>query len=189
MFICIGFLYLNLYFKMFALVLVPTIFILDLLDGYLAMKYKQMSDFGALYDIAVDRLIELAFLFSLADLGMLPIWIPFLILTRGLIVDCIRSYGVSRGFVGWGERSLIKSKYFSIIVNSLFFRALDGMKGFAFASFVVVMIFKEIIATYGYVEISFALNWAQALAWMFMVVFIISNLARAVPYLFELKKM
>ena len=72
-------------------------FILDGLDGYVARKRHEESLFGAIFDIAVDRVVENVLWLVLADLDLVPIWVPIVFLTRGFMVDAVRSHGVSRG--------------------------------------------------------------------------------------------
>ena len=58
----------------------------DWLDGYLARKLNQVSDLGKFLDPLVDKLLVLAPLLSLIDLGQIPAWGVFLILGRELAI-------------------------------------------------------------------------------------------------------
>ena len=51
------------------------VFISDGLDGWVARRRGEESLFGALFDIAVDRIVELTLWIVLADLDVIPIWI------------------------------------------------------------------------------------------------------------------
>ncbi len=56
----------------------------DWLDGYVARKYSQITDLGKFLDPLVDKLLVLAPLLALVELGQLPAWGVFLILGREL---------------------------------------------------------------------------------------------------------
>lgn len=58
----------------------------DWLDGYLARKLNQVSDLGKFLDPLVDKLLVLAPLLSLIELGEIPAWGVFLILARELAI-------------------------------------------------------------------------------------------------------
>ncbi|MER3491689.1 MAG: CDP-diacylglycerol--glycerol-3-phosphate 3-phosphatidyltransferase [Mastigocladus sp. ERB_26_2] len=58
----------------------------DWLDGYLARKLNQISDLGKFLDPLVDKLLVLAPLLALIELGQVPAWGVFLILARELAI-------------------------------------------------------------------------------------------------------
>ena len=69
----------------------------DYLDGYLARKLNQTTRLGELLDPAADRLYILATLIGLAVTGNIPIWLPFVIIGRdvllALTVPVLAKYG------------------------------------------------------------------------------------------------
>ncbi|MBW4685160.1 MAG: CDP-diacylglycerol--glycerol-3-phosphate 3-phosphatidyltransferase [Komarekiella atlantica HA4396-MV6] len=58
----------------------------DWLDGYLARKLNQISELGKFLDPLVDKLLVLAPLLVLIELGKVPAWGVFLILARELAI-------------------------------------------------------------------------------------------------------
>ncbi|MCU0569562.1 MAG: CDP-diacylglycerol--glycerol-3-phosphate 3-phosphatidyltransferase [Oculatellaceae cyanobacterium Prado106] len=58
----------------------------DWLDGYLARKLDQVTDLGKFLDPLVDKLLVLAPLLALVELGQIPAWGVFLILGRELAI-------------------------------------------------------------------------------------------------------
>ncbi|WP_088891178.1 CDP-diacylglycerol--glycerol-3-phosphate 3-phosphatidyltransferase [Leptolyngbya ohadii] len=58
----------------------------DWLDGYLARRLNQVTDLGKFLDPLVDKLLVLAPLLSLVELGQIPAWSVFLILARELTI-------------------------------------------------------------------------------------------------------
>jgi CDP-diacylglycerol--glycerol-3-phosphate 3-phosphatidyltransferase len=67
------------------------VFVTDGLDGYVARKRNETSQFGAMFDIAGDRIVELTMWIVLANLALVPIWVPLVFVVRGTIVDAIRA--------------------------------------------------------------------------------------------------
>lgn len=58
----------------------------DWLDGYLARRLNQVTDLGKFLDPLVDKLLVLAPLLVLIELGRVPAWGVFLILARELAI-------------------------------------------------------------------------------------------------------
>jgi CDP-diacylglycerol---glycerol-3-phosphate 3-phosphatidyltransferase len=58
----------------------------DWLDGYLARRLNQVTDLGKFLDPLVDKLLVLAPLLALIELGQVPAWGVFLILARELAI-------------------------------------------------------------------------------------------------------
>jgi CDP-diacylglycerol--glycerol-3-phosphate 3-phosphatidyltransferase len=58
----------------------------DWVDGYLARKLNQVTELGKFLDPLVDKLLVLAPLLGLVELGEIPAWGVFLILARELTI-------------------------------------------------------------------------------------------------------
>jgi CDP-diacylglycerol--glycerol-3-phosphate 3-phosphatidyltransferase len=58
----------------------------DFLDGYLARKLDLVTDLGKFLDPLVDKLLVLAPLLALIELGQIPAWGVFLIVGRELTI-------------------------------------------------------------------------------------------------------
>jgi CDP-diacylglycerol--glycerol-3-phosphate 3-phosphatidyltransferase len=66
----------------------------DLLDGYLARKYGQITTLGRIMDPFVDKLIVIgAFLFLLGkpDSGISP-WVAFIVMAREMFITSLRAF-------------------------------------------------------------------------------------------------
>ncbi len=114
----------------FALIIL--IFVSDALDGYVARKRGETSLFGALFDIAGDRIVELTLWIVFADNALVPIWVPLVFIARGVIVDTIRSSNaVAHGVEPF---ALMRSPIGKFIVASKLMRGLyAAVKGIAFS--------------------------------------------------------
>ncbi|MDA3919318.1 MAG: CDP-alcohol phosphatidyltransferase family protein [Salinisphaera sp.] len=77
--------------------LVGVIISLDGVDGWVARRFNQETLFGATFDIAIDRIVEIVLWVVLAHLGFVGVWIPLLFIIRGNLVDAIRSKGATSG--------------------------------------------------------------------------------------------
>ena len=110
------------------------IIILDGVDGIIARKLNITSDFGAFFDIACDRIVELIFISLFAVLKWIPFWILIVFLVRGILVDGIRGFATKEGKTAFGEKSMMKSKLGYFLTSSRFMRAsYGGIKALAFA--------------------------------------------------------
>lgn len=58
----------------------------DWLDGFVARRFNQVTDLGKFLDPLVDKLLVLAPLLALIDLGQIPGWSVFLIFGRELAI-------------------------------------------------------------------------------------------------------
>src|SRR3954452_4075524 len=59
----------------------------DGLDGWVARRVGLTSSFGAVFDIAGNRIIETVLWVSFAWERVIPLWVPFLVIVRGGVVD------------------------------------------------------------------------------------------------------
>lgn len=94
----------------------------DGLDGYLARKLKQTTKFGAMLDIAGDRIVEMVYWIIFAVLGWLPAWIPILFLVRGTVVDLVRARANEQGYTAFGKSTMMQTGIGKFIVSSNFSR-------------------------------------------------------------------
>lgn len=71
----------------------------DFLDGYIARKSKQVTKFGILLDPLADKLLVIAALIMLVDMGLVPAWIAIVIIAREFIVTGLRIVALSKDIV------------------------------------------------------------------------------------------
>jgi CDP-diacylglycerol--glycerol-3-phosphate 3-phosphatidyltransferase len=70
----------------------------DLLDGYLARRWKQITTVGTLLDPIADKLLISAALVSLVQIRMVPAWMVVLIIGREFAVSGLRSIAAAEGY-------------------------------------------------------------------------------------------
>ena len=71
----------------------------DMLDGHIARKYNLVSNFGKLMDPLADKLLVMAALVCLVELGDVPAWMVVVILAREFAVTGLRQVAVEQGIV------------------------------------------------------------------------------------------
>ncbi len=117
--------------------LIIVIFLSDIFDGYVARRQGTTSQFGALFDITADRIVEFTLWIVAADVDLVPIWVPLVFVFRGTIVDTIRAESThTKGIApfasmrtAWGKR----------LVAGRFMRGFYGtVKAFAFCTLVAI---------------------------------------------------
>ncbi len=80
----------------------------DFFDGYLARRLKVVSSLGVFLDLTADKILVCAILIALVQVGFVPAWIVFIIVTREFLVSGLRSMAAARGHVIpagiWGKQ-------------------------------------------------------------------------------------
>ena len=79
----------------------------DWVDGYIARKYHQVSDFGKFLDPLADKLLVLSSMVMFCGWGTMPAWALMLVLTREFAVTGLRLVAVGKGKViaaGWSGK-------------------------------------------------------------------------------------
>lgn len=70
----------------------------DLLDGYLARRWNQITTVGMLLDPVADKLLVSAALISLVHIHSVPAWMAVLIIGREFAVSGLRSIAAAEGY-------------------------------------------------------------------------------------------
>lgn len=71
----------------------------DFLDGYVARKYNQVTDFGKFVDPLADKLLVTSALVLFAEQGAMAGWMVCVILARELIITSLRVVAANKGRV------------------------------------------------------------------------------------------
>ncbi len=101
-----------------------TLFLMDWFDGFVARARNEVTEMGAVLDIALDRSVENVLWITFMYLGMVPLWVPILFLIRSFIVDGMRGVALARGKSGFG---MMHSPWGRFLVASRSMRALYGL--------------------------------------------------------------
>jgi len=71
----------------------------DFLDGYLARKSGQITEFGIILDPIADKFLVISALILLVDMVRLPAWIATIIIVREFLVTALRVVALSKDIV------------------------------------------------------------------------------------------
>lgn len=81
----------------------------DALDGYLARRYNLSSLIGKFLDPLADKLLVMAVLLMLLELGRAPVWVVAVLLARETIITGLRAIAAGEGLI-IAARELGKAK-------------------------------------------------------------------------------
>ena len=126
----------------------------DLLDGYIARKYQQVSDFGKFLDPLADKLLVISAMTIYCEWGMFPAWALMIVLTREFAVTGLRLVAVGKGTViaaAWGG----KVKTTSTMIGLIAMMAIPGIPLLNWLCIIVILV----TTVYSGIEY-FVKNWA-----------------------------
>jgi len=98
-----------------ALILFSVAAITDAIDGYLARRYKLVTNFGKLMDPLADKLLVCAALIAFAATGLLSVWAVIVLISREFYISGLRQLALERGLV-LAATSIAKFKTIAQIV-------------------------------------------------------------------------
>jgi CDP-diacylglycerol--glycerol-3-phosphate 3-phosphatidyltransferase len=159
--------------------LLVIIFVLDAVDGYIARKRNEASLFGAIFDIAIDRVVENVLWVVLVDLRVIPVWVAVVFLIRGFVVDSIRSQGAAEGQTPFG---MIRSPIGKFIVASSLMRLFYGaLKTVTFGFIFLIQPWPALFPSF-YTEFQTMLT---AVKWILVYATVTVCVIRGLPVVFE----
>jgi CDP-diacylglycerol--glycerol-3-phosphate 3-phosphatidyltransferase len=167
-----------------AMILVAVVFAGDGLDGWVARRRGSTSQFGAVFDIAGDRIVETVLWIVFADLGAIGVWVPLLVVTRGSIVDALRSLSYAEGMTAFGPRNMMRSPITRWLTAGRFMRGLYGYaKAIAF-----VFLAGEVgygPASGGTMADLYDAGWFRFLGWLTVWLAVALTVIRGLPVIFD----
>ncbi len=97
--------------------------ITDAIDGHLARKHKQITNFGKFLDPIADKILTTSALLAFMSMGLCNIWIVMLVLTREFAIASVRMIAASGGVVIpaniWGKIKTVSQMTFTILIMLL----------------------------------------------------------------------
>lgn len=97
--------------------------ITDAIDGKLARKNNQITNFGKLLDPIADKILTTSALLAFMAMGLCNVWIVMIVLTREFAIASIRMISASNGVVVpanmWGKVKTTAQMTFTIIIMLL----------------------------------------------------------------------
>lgn len=149
-FAAVGLLNINFYLNIAMFVLILIIIMLDWLDGFIARRYGETSSFGALFDIAGDRIVENIFWMYFAVIGLISVWVPIIVVSRGFLTDLLRTMAFAKGKTPFGEKTMMESAWARVLVSSRSSRGIyAGLKIAAFCYLAALLVLKSAALKFG----------------------------------------
>lgn len=168
------------------MVLLVVVFAGDGIDGWVARKTNTTSTFGAVFDIAGDRMVENALWIIFADLDLLPIWVPLLVISRGFIVDGLRSLSFAEGMTAFGDKNMMRSGFTRWLTAGRFMRALFGYAkalGFVFLTGLVAWETKDTTGTF--IGATYSQDWFRWVGWALVILAVVLTVVRGLPVIWD----
>lgn len=128
--------------KWLALALFIIASLTDYVDGHVARKYNQVSDFGKFLDPLADKLLVIAAMCVFCQWGLMPAWALVIVLTREFSVTGLRLIAVQKGRViaaGWSGKVKTFSTMVALCVWIAFYDQI-ALHGWTWANWVLVLI-------------------------------------------------
>lgn len=149
-FVAVALFNINFYANAAMFVLTILIIAMDWADGYVARKRGTASDFGALFDIAGDRIVENVLWIYFAIVRLVPFWVPIVVLTRGFVTDLLRSMAfATKGKTPFGKKTMMDSGWARAIVSSRVSRGIYAFsKVVAFCYLAAILTLKSAISEF-----------------------------------------
>ncbi len=167
-----------------AVVLVYLIIASDALDGIVARRRGRADEFGAVFDIAGDRVVEMTFWIVFAHLGIIRVWIPLAMMTRGFIIDAMRSLGLKEGKTAFGKNSMMRSPVTQWLTGSRFMRAFYGVAKVLAFGFLAGLFGARLPHTYGVLSV-YDTAGGRFTTWFFVYSAVILSLVRGLPVIYD----
>ena len=185
LFVAVALLYSDVYLLMFlAGILIAIVILADGLDGWVARRRDSTSEFGAVLDIAGDRIVENVLWVVFAHLQIIPVWAPLIVITRSFSVDVVRSAMLARGMTPFGETTMMRSSLTQFLTSGRFSRAYYGWsKGFAFV-FLAWMLAWELEPD-RFLGVFYDIDIFRGIVWFIVYSSIAICVVRGLPVLYD----
>jgi len=169
-----------------SMILLGIVFAGDGLDGWVARKRGATSPFGAVLDIAGDRIVESVLWVYFAWERLIPLWVPLLVIVRGGLVDALRSLSYGEGKTAFGENTMMRSPVTRWLTAGRFMRGLYG--------YVKAAAFVFLTGYFGYIQPESAGTWIHRLysidavrwfGWANVYAAVVLLVIRGLPVIFD----
>lgn len=134
----------------------------DLMDGYLARRWEQITKLGKFLDPIADKFLVLAALIMLVDFHRVAAWIAIVIIGRELTVTGLRAIAASSGIVIAADET---GKYKMVLQ-------------------IIAIGFLILPYKFGFIDFHV---WGTFLLWISMILAIISGVQYFMKYLTQIK--
>jgi CDP-diacylglycerol--glycerol-3-phosphate 3-phosphatidyltransferase len=145
----------------------------DFLDGRLARRQMEITEFGKFIDPIADKILVFAALVSFVDLNLVPGWMVIAILTRDFLINGLRFLSAKKGIV-LSSNQLAKHKTFSQM--AAIFIILSGL------------IIKDISVNFSVFWKSHYSDYFSTVTFIIMLIVVIMSLFSGIMYMLSNRK-
>ena len=71
----------------------------DFLDGWVARRRNEISDFGKIMDPVADKILIIGAFLSFVELQLIPAWMVIVVIIREFLITSLRLFAVKKGMV------------------------------------------------------------------------------------------
>lgn len=168
------------------MILIIVVFASDGIDGWVARKRNETSTFGAVFDIAGDRIVENVLWVIFADLHLVPVWVPLMVLTRSFIVDGLRSLSYGEGMTAFGSSNMMRSPITTWLTAGRFMRGFYGWAKSAGFVFLTGLAAEHRLDTGGtLLGALYSWQWFHWAGWFCVWAAVALTVIRALPVIYD----
>lgn len=158
----------------------------DGVDGWVARKRNETSTFGAVFDIAGDRIVENTLWIIFADLDLIPVWVPILVISRGFIVDGLRSMSMQEGMTAFGDNNMMRSPLTTWLTAGRFMRGFFGYaKALAFVFLCGLEAWKHHDTSDTFIGNLYGVDWFRYAGWSLVWLAVALTVIRGIPVVID----
>jgi CDP-diacylglycerol--glycerol-3-phosphate 3-phosphatidyltransferase len=166
--------------------LIAAIFAGDGLDGWVARRRGSASKLGAVLDIAGDRVVENVLWVVFAELQLVGVWAPLLVLSRSFLVDSMRAVALTEGKTPFGESTMMRSPLTVFLTASRLSRTAYGWSkalGFVFLTWLFAWKLPE--GQGGALDAVFEFQAVRAVGWTLVYASVALCVLRGLPVIYD----
>jgi cardiolipin synthase (CMP-forming) len=148
-------------YNLVAFILFILIWLTDFLDGFIARRFNQISEFGKLFDPFVDKLFQLTTAVAMYRMDKLPYWVPLFIFIREMIM-------ILGGLIIFRKQEVVVfAKWYGKVATALFvlaFAVLFFLKSGQTELAGYIFLVPAAVSVYAYIRygLSFIKLWQQS---------------------------
>jgi CDP-diacylglycerol--glycerol-3-phosphate 3-phosphatidyltransferase len=159
--------------KVIVLILFLLACLTDFLDGWIARRRNETSDFGRIMDPVADKILVLGVFLSFVELQLIPAWMVIVIIIRESLITGIRLFAIRKGTVLAAE-SAGKHKTVSQMVTIFFI--------------LVFLIIREAGISFSFWSREFQFGFKAAI-YLLMSITVILTLSSGLSYVWQNRKL
>jgi len=127
----------------------------DVLDGYFARKYNQVTTFGKFIDPLADKLLIISIIVVLVKMNRIPLILALIIISREFIITGLRAIASSQGIIIAANKfGKDKTLFQTVSLTCLIlYYPLFGINSYAIGNFfLIIAVGYTIFSAYKYIN-------------------------------------